>query len=53
MDILGIIAIYIMGAIAFDFGNDNDSVVIKLFGILLKIIALTYIFYKFIFAKGG
>lgn len=51
MDILGMIAIHILGKTAFEFGDDNDSIVIKIFGIILEIIVLSYIFYKFI--KGG
>lgn len=51
MDILGMIAIFIMGVIAFNFGNDCRSIVSAIFGILLEIIAITYIVYKFL--KGG
>ena len=46
MDILGMIVIFVMGAIAFNFGNDNRSIASVIFGILLEIIAITYIFYK-------
>ena len=48
MDILGMIVIFIIGAIAFNFGNDNHSIVSVTFGILLKVIAITYIAYKFL-----
>lgn len=51
MDILGMIVIFILGAIAFNFGNDNRSIAATSFGILFEIIALTYIFYKIL--KGG
>jgi hypothetical protein len=46
MDVLGMIVIFILGAIAFNFGNDNRSIAATSFGILLEIIALSYIFYK-------
>ena len=48
LDILGMIIIFIMGAIAFNFGNDNRSIAATSFGILLEIIALTYIVHKFL-----
>ena len=51
MDILGMITIFIMGAIAFNFGNDCRSIVSVIYGILLETIAITYFFYKFL--KGG
>lgn len=51
MDILGMIALFAMGVIAFNFGNDYRSIVSVIFGILFEIIAITYIFYKII--KGG
>lgn len=46
MDILGMIVIFILGAIAFNFGNKHRSITATSFGILLEIIALSYIFYK-------
>ena len=46
MDILGMIVIFILGAIAFNFGNNNRSIAATSFGILLEIIALSYIFHK-------
>ena len=46
MDILGMIVLFIIGAIAFNFGNDNRSIAATAFGILFEIIALSYIFYK-------
>lgn len=51
MDVLGMVVIFIMGEIAFNFGNDYRSIASTIFGILLKIIAITYIFYKIL--KGG
>ena len=48
MDILGMIVIFIMGAIAFNFGNNNRSIAATSFGILLEIIAITYIVHKFL-----
>ena len=58
MDILGMIAIFVMGAIAFNFENNSYSIaseicemLLKIFGMLLEIVALTYIAYKII--KGG
>lgn len=51
MDILGMIAIFVLGAIAFNFGNDYRSIVSVIFGVLLETIALAYIFYKIV--KGG
>lgn len=51
MDVLGMIAIFVLGAIAFNFGYDHRSIASVIFGILLEIIAITYIFYKII--KGG
>ena len=51
MDILGMLAIFILGAIAFSFGADRRSIVSGIFGILLEVIALTYIFYRIL--KGG
>ena len=43
MDILGMIVIFILGAIAFNFGNDHCSIAATSFGILLEIIALSYL----------
>lgn len=51
MVILGMIVIFILGAIAFNFGNDNRSIAATSLGILLEIIAISYIFYKIL--KGG
>lgn len=51
MDILGMVVIFIMGAIAFNFGNNCRSIASTIFGILLGTIAITYIFYKIL--KGG
>lgn len=51
MDVLGMIAIFVLGAIAFNFGHDHCSIVSTAFGILLEIIAITYIFYNIL--KGG
>lgn len=50
-DILGMIVIFLMGMIAFNFGIDNRSIAATAFGILLEITATTYIFYKIL--KGG
>lgn len=50
-DIIGMIAIFVLGAIAFNFGNDHRSIVITISGILLEVIAITYIVYKIV--KGG
>lgn len=51
MDILGMIAIFVLGAIAFNFGHDHRSIVSTAFGILLEISAISYIVHKFL--KGG
>lgn len=51
MDILGMVAIFIMGAIAFNFGNNNRSIVSIIFGILLGLIAITYISITYIFCR--
>lgn len=48
MDILGMITIFVLGAIAFNFGHDHRSIVSTAFGILLEIIAITYIIHKFL-----
>ena len=54
MDILGMIAIFVLGAIAFNFGNNHRSIVSTAFGILLEIVALTYIIYNiYKILKGG
>jgi hypothetical protein len=46
MDRLGMIVLFVMGVIAFNFGRDNRSIASATFGILLEIIAITYIVYK-------
>ena len=51
MDILGMIVIFILGAIAFNFGNNHRSIAATSFGILLGTIAISYIFYKIL--NGG
>lgn len=51
MDVLGMIAIFVLGAIAFNFGLEHRSIVSTAFGTLLEIIAITYIVYKIL--KGG
>lgn len=48
MDVLGMIAIFILGAIAFNFGYDHRSIVSTAFGILLEISAISYIVHKFL-----
>lgn len=51
MDILGMIAIFVLGVTAFNFGHDYRSIVSTAFGILLEISAISYIVHKFL--KGG
>lgn len=51
MDIIGMVAIFVLGAMAFNFGCDHRSIVSTAFGILLETIAISYIVYKFL--KGG
>ena len=58
MDILTMIAIFVIGTIIFNIENNSCSIaseicemLLKIFGLWLEIIALTYIFYKIL--KGG
>ena len=58
MDILSMIAVFIIGAIIFNFESNSYSIVseicellLKIFGMLLETVAITYIAYKIL--KGG